>query len=100
MWHLPMFFTLGDSQYGSAIWIFVLKLTMFRLVMALVYEVTGSLLMPALFHVSMNVLSELVPLSPNDPLATGILVAVTVGLIMAYRFIPGLFPSRRAMDVA
>lgn len=85
LWHLPMFFTVGDSQFGSSLILFVIKLTALRLVMTMVFDITGSLLMPALFHVSMNALSELVPLSPNDPLAILLLVLVTTGMMAAYR---------------
>lgn len=84
LWHLPMFFTAGDSQFGSSLILFVVKLTALRLVMALAFEATRSLLMPAIFHVSMNTLSELVPLSPNDPLAVALLILVTAGILIAY----------------
>lgn len=84
LWHLPMFYTIGDSQYGASLILFAVKLTAFRLVMAVVFEATGSLLMPALFHVSMNALSELVPLSPNDPLATGLAIAISLGVGIAF----------------
>lgn len=84
LWHLPMFFTLGDSQFGASLVVFVVKLTALRLVMALVFEATGSLVMPALFHVSINVLTELIPLSPNDPLAILLLMVVTAAVVTAY----------------
>ncbi len=70
-WHLPFFFTVGDSQYGTSILIFTLKLTAFRFLFSAAFLRTGSLVMPGLFHVSFNVLSEQIPLSPNDPLAIG-----------------------------
>lgn len=84
LWHLPMFFTAGDSQFGTSLILFVVKLTALRLVMALAFEATHSLLMPALFHVSMNTLSELVPLSPNDPLAVALLILVAAGMVVTY----------------
>jgi membrane protease YdiL (CAAX protease family) len=84
LWHLPMFFTASDSQFGASLVVFVVKLTALRLVMALVFEATGSLVMPALFHVSINVLTELIPLSPNDPLAILLLIVVTPFVVYAY----------------
>jgi membrane protease YdiL (CAAX protease family) len=78
LWHLPFFFTLGDTQYGSSIALFVIKLTAFRFLFSFAYLRTGSLVMPGLFHVSFNVLSEQIPLSPNDPLAIGMSVVFAV----------------------
>lgn len=78
VWHLPFFFTIGDSQYGTSILVFVLKLTAFRFLFSLAYTQTQSLLMPGLFHVSFNVLTEQIPLSPNDPWAIALSVLCTV----------------------
>jgi membrane protease YdiL (CAAX protease family) len=49
------------------------------------YTQTRSLLMPGLFHVSFNVLTEQIPLSPNDPLAILLSVLVALGLMIARR---------------
>jgi membrane protease YdiL (CAAX protease family) len=82
LWHLPFFYTVGDSQYGASILFFVLKLTAFRYLFSLAYTQTSSLLLPGLFHVSFNVLTEQIPLSPNDPWAIGLSVIFTAILLL------------------
>jgi membrane protease YdiL (CAAX protease family) len=64
LWHLPMFFTPSDSQFGASLLLFVIKLTAFRCLFSWSCLQTGSLILPGLFHaVSFNVLTELVPLA-------------------------------------
>lgn len=85
LWHLPFFFTVGDSQYGSSLLLFIVKLTAFRFLFSWTLLRTGSLLMPGLFHVSFNTLTELVPLSPNDPLAILLSVCAALGVWVVSR---------------
>lgn len=74
LWHFPMFLTVGDSQNGSSLLLFVMKMTALRFMFSLSLDQTGSLLMPGFFHAFSNVLTELVPLSMNDLLAIGLMI--------------------------
>jgi uncharacterized protein len=93
LWHLPMFFTPSDSQFGASLLLFVIKLTAFRCLFSWSCRQTGSLILPGLFHaVSFNVLTELVPLSPHDPLAIALSVIV-VGVWIGFWQRRSLFHS-------
>jgi uncharacterized protein len=83
LWHLPLFFTAWDSQYGSSFLLYAARLIAFRYLFAWSYTQSGSLVMPALFHVSFNVLTELIPLSPVDPLAIALSWLVTIPIAVA-----------------
>ena len=98
VWHLPFFFTIGDSQYGTSLLIFTLKLTAFRFLFSAACLRTGSLVMPGLFHVSFNVLTEQVPLSPNDPLAIGLSVIFAEAWILLSKRKGWLEPDQAAPE--
>jgi membrane protease YdiL (CAAX protease family) len=65
LWHLPLFFIPGSSQYGSSFLSFLISDIALGVVFAWVYERTGgSLLISCLFHAAWNFTNALIIVRP------------------------------------
>jgi membrane protease YdiL (CAAX protease family) len=67
LWHLPLFFIPGSSQYGSSFLSFLISDIALGVVFAWVYERTGgSLLISCLFHAAWNFTNALITVRSAD----------------------------------
>ena len=58
LWHLPLFFMPGSSQYGHSVLLFIYLLTCWSITMAVfVGKSQGSVIPAILFHVAVNFLA-------------------------------------------
>jgi membrane protease YdiL (CAAX protease family) len=66
IWHLPLFFIFGTSQYYLPLWLFLLTTPATSILATWVYNGTGRKLFAAwLFHATLNASNGVFPLFPN-----------------------------------
>ena len=81
LWHLPIFFIAGTSQYGTSFWIFGIGVLGSSFALAAIKKKTNSTWLCILFHAFMNALVAIFVINSN---ILGSIVTSAVLILIAY----------------
>jgi len=89
VWHLPLFYIEGVSQYGTSFWIFSIGVLGISLTLTWFYNRTESILICVIYHAAANMVASMGILVPAEqPLGATVeaLVKLVVGIVLVLVF--------------
>jgi membrane protease YdiL (CAAX protease family) len=84
LWHLPLFFILGASQFGRNYLVFAIMVLGISFALAAIRKITNSLWLCVVFHCLNNALASIFIINDNllgASISTAILLALSAGLL-------------------
>ena len=88
VWHLPLFFIQGTSQYSSDFWLFAINVLGLTFALGAIRKITGNVFLCVLFHCINNagsVTFNLRDTLPGNSVTTALLIVISAAAVFFYK---------------